>query len=299
MKMRPYAALAALALSSCLPTKNNDANCVVNPATCGIGQACDTKTELCVAGDMATPDLRLPDDLATPDLTTFDMTVVKPRPEEVRVGEDTSGTFFLGRGCYNEVNRKPKAFAMDLTHVTVADYRTCWRFGPCGTPDSGGDCNWNVAGRDDHPINCVSQIDAGKFCAWIGRRLPTNEEWEYAARGPTNAAHSWGNSALPPRTHCYQKTTTCPVKAGGDSTRTLFGSYNANGFYELEGNVADWMSDKFCDDLYTNTKCTDNLCWRWSPDYGSTPPLNSACAMARYPADAKAPFIGFRCARTP
>ena len=74
------------------------------------------------------------------------------------------------------------AFSIDKTEVTVAQYQRCVEVGACSAPDIGGSCNYGVPGWADYPINCVDWNQAVTFCRWAGKRLPTEAEWEKAAR---------------------------------------------------------------------------------------------------------------------
>jgi hypothetical protein len=62
-----------------------------------------------------------------------------------------------------------------------------------GAPRSGNTCNWGIADRNKHPINCVTWGQAEACCKWVDRRLPTDAEWEKAARGPNGRRYPWGD----------------------------------------------------------------------------------------------------------
>ncbi len=82
------------------------------------------------------------------------------------------------------------AFCIDRTEVTVAQYRACQG---CAPPQTGGSCNWGQRDREDHPINCVDWNQADTFCRAQGKTLPTEAQWEYAARGTDGRIWPWGN----------------------------------------------------------------------------------------------------------
>jgi iron(II)-dependent oxidoreductase len=113
------------------------------------------------------------------------------------------GTFKMGfkKGWGDEVpvhKVKVKAFEMSKTVVTVEQYAACVAKGRCTRPSPGDPqrsfCNWEVPGRERHPINCVSWEQANAYAAFVGARLPTESEWEYAAKsGGKDRKYPWGS----------------------------------------------------------------------------------------------------------
>jgi formylglycine-generating enzyme len=95
------------------------------------------------------------------------------------------------------------------------------------------------AGLEGHPVVGVSWNDANAYCEWAGLRLPTELEWERAARGPAGSAYPWGDEWDP--SLCRNATDR------GDATTARVGSYpggrSACGLFDMAGNVAEWCSD--------------------------------------------------------
>lgn len=159
-----------------------------------------------------------------------------------------SGTFTMGSKVRPD-QLQPHAvtmppYCMDATEVTVAAYKAC---ASCSVPGFKGDgkggpafCNWGVAGRDDHPINCVDWDQATAYCASVGKRLPTEEEWEYAARGVEGREYPWGN-ALPGRQLCTSDHHwgTCPVGSFSPAGDTR------DGLKDMAGDVFEWTASAY------------------------------------------------------
>jgi len=133
------------------------------------------------------------------------------------------------------------AFGIDRTEVRVSEYRSCVQSGACPPPGRGGSCNWDAPGRDEHPVNCVDWDQAAAYCSWVGKRLPSEEEWEKAARGTDGRTYPWGNEsascdvavmAVGGATGCGT-ASTAPVgsREGGRSPYGLF---------DMAGNVLEW-----------------------------------------------------------
>ena len=135
------------------------------------------------------------------------------------------------------------AFQIDKTEVTVSAYRECVQAGACREPDSGGDMNWG-SGRDTHPVNGVSRKDARAYCSWSGVRLPSEQEWEKAARGEDGRTYPWGNAEAS-CDHAVIREFKQPDGCGSDSTWPV-GSKPSGaspyGALDMSGNVWEWTS---------------------------------------------------------
>ena len=141
-------------------------------------------------------------------------------------------------------------FYIDIDEVTVADYGECVDAGDCNAPGFGGACNWAVPGREDHPLNCVSWTDANSYCSFFAgipfpKRLPTEAEWEKAARSDDARLYPWGEEPPPSCTHVSMDEgagggcgagSSIPVgsKPLGDSPY---------GVHDMSGGVWDWTAD--------------------------------------------------------
>lgn len=131
------------------------------------------------------------------------------------------------------------AFAIDRHEVTVAEYGECVAQQRCTPP--GAFHAWCVAksgGGRDLPINCVTYQQATAYCAFRGGRLPSELEWEHAARGSDQRRYPWG-SAAPTDQACWQSKQPCPIRVNGRD-RSPFG------LSDMAGNVSEWTSSAYC-----------------------------------------------------
>lgn len=123
-------------------------------------------------------------------------------------------------------------FCLDITEVTTAAYAACIERGACdGIKKRRVLCNAGRPDRAEHPMNCVTFTQAEVYCHQRGARLPSEIEWEYAARGGAELRkYPWGD-APPDGRACWKQGTTCAIKSFAPG---------AFGLYDISGNVWEW-----------------------------------------------------------
>lgn len=156
------------------------------------------------------------------------------------------GTFMMGMPASITQGAPPQqqtigSFFLDRLEVTTGAYLACVKAGSCEPPAQKPGCNGSAKKpKVAHPINCLTKQQAEGYCAQQGKRLPTQAEWEFAARGTDGRIYPWGDD-LPSEQLCWQgrkgaeTEMTCPV-----------GSYPQGaspfGALDMAGNVAEWTS---------------------------------------------------------
>jgi formylglycine-generating enzyme required for sulfatase activity len=155
------------------------------------------------------------------------------------------GSYVMGENK-NTVEVKP--FCLDLTEVTASAYAACVKAGDCSEEGTTEYNNCNAGkGRGRHPMNCVDWKQAKGFCEAQGKRLPSEAEWEWAARGGDAARKfPWGDEAPddPEDRACWSGGTE--GEREGTCTVGSFPTGNGRfGHKDLSGNVWEWTSSKY------------------------------------------------------
>jgi serine/threonine-protein kinase len=147
-------------------------------------------------------------------------------------------------------------FWIDQTEVSTAQFRKCLDAGGCSLPKNIND--WGLSkyyydqSYEDYPTRYVSWQQANEYCQWVGRRLPTEAEWEKAARGTDGRIYPWGNEDPNPILVNFNKNTGGPMPVGHYPQ-----GVSPYGALDMAGNVWEWVMDWYDKNYYEQSK-TDN-----------------------------------------
>ena len=213
---------------------------------------------------------------------------------EFRMGDDEGGT-----EEYPMHTVLLNAFMIDKFPVTNSQYKmfvdiTGHRAPPHWT---GGT---HTISEAEHPVVNVSWHDAQAYAKWVNKRLPTEAEWEKAARGTKGQTYPWGDAFRKDNTNCnneYDGLTAVKQFPGGGSPY---------GVMDVCGNACEWVEDWYFDDYYKSSPIDNPP----GPDGGQYRVIRGGffgenkagvrCAARHYsPPGAMQEHVGFRCAKTP
>ena len=140
---------------------------------------------------------------------------------------------------------------IDKTEITNGMYALCVKAGGCTSPSNFSSSTrssyYGNSNFDGHPVIYISWFDAVAYCQWVGGRLPTEAEWEKAARGVDGREYPWGNDTPNDNLLNY----------GGDFDTSKVGFYPLGagpyGALDMAGNVWEWVSDLYGSDYYSTS----------------------------------------------
>lgn len=216
---------------------------------------------------------------------------------------------FESEGVAHPVTLSP--FWIDRTEVRVADYLRCASAGACSAPGfSAGDARF---AQPDFPVVLVSWEDARDYCVFAKGRLPTEAEWELAARGLEGRAFPWGNVYNPHLSNhgsiALDPTDATDGFAGLAPVGSIPDGKTALGLLDMAGNAAEWVADAHDPDaagevpLYPPSPVTNprsdvgarHVIRGGSYMQGADAQRSTARFMT-YPTR-RLPYVGFRCAQ--
>jgi len=289
-----------------------------------------------VALQEATQTAAAQDTNAAPSATTATLEPTNTRTPDSRVSDTDGmvmvyvpeGEFVMGSENPESEDSSPvhtvylDAFWIDQTEVTNGKYQACVEAGGCRPPSSVGshtrDFYYGNPQYADHPVVFVDWFSATDYCTWAGRRLPTEAEWEKAARGIHGARFPWGNGGISGSLLNFADRNSDVAWADqsiddGYADTAPVGSYpdgaSPYGALNMAGNVNEWVADWYDGDYYsispeanptgpTSETAEDRRVFRGVSFIDVGLLAESSLRRRHSPSDA-ASTGGFRCAASP
>lgn len=201
---------------------------------------------------------------------------------------------------------KVETFRMARTETTVLQYLRCVDAEACADLQSGASIfNWDRDGKENHPVNGVTWRQAVDFCTWAGGRLPSEAEWEYAARsGGKNVTYPWGDiNATCKHAVMHEKIPGCGKGRTWEVCSKKAGN-TEHGLCDMAGNVWEWVQDVYHENHYG---VPEDGSARKGPEgatrvlrgggFDTSFYLQTTTRMESNPDDDLNPNRGFRCAK--
>jgi formylglycine-generating enzyme required for sulfatase activity len=253
-----------------------------------------------------------PDDSRSVGDNPYDEPAQKPAmahlPVVVRDGmiRLQGGRFVMGssspRAPANERPARPVVVApfwIDRTEVTVGAYRECVGSGACARPERASAACTFDAGDAELPVSCVHWRDADAYCRSMKKRLPSEREWEFAARGPFATSFPWGSAASCTNAITLvneQSAKSCAPRPSRVGVHPAGGS--VFGVQDMSGNVEEWTSDWYTESLGPGPAPRSGAAHVLRGGGWLSTPMQSRTTSRDWGSALEAgPNIGFRCVR--
>ncbi len=201
-------------------------------------------------------------------------------------------------------------FWIDQSEISNAQYRLCVDAGICSEPTicKKGEPTFDDPGKENHPVVCVNWEEAQSYCQWVGSRLPTEAEWEYAFRGDERSIYSWGNQFDGTKLNYCDLNCSQPHKDVSNDdgyprtapVKSFPSGVSWSGLYNMSGNVSEWVVDwlgDYSSEALSNPlgpssgieKIIKGCSWFFHPTY--------CRGAARHSVDpeTRIDYLGFRC----
>jgi formylglycine-generating enzyme required for sulfatase activity len=150
---------------------------------------------------------------------------------------------------------------IDRNEVTVTEFEQCVKSEVCAVPKAKAPtCNYGVTGRDKFPMNCIEWKQAQAYCGWVLKALPTEAQWEKAARGLNSWIYPWGDA--PPASCLLAIMYDAGMGGAGCGTGTTWpvGTMDTESPYgalDMAGNVWEWAYDWYDSAYYLSSPAID------------------------------------------
>jgi len=189
---------------------------------------------------------------------------------------------------------------IDQYEVTVDQYRACVAAGGCETTRDPPEravwrqlCNEHKEGKGNHPINCVSFVQAQRFCQWTGKRLPTIDEWMLVAYANDGRPYPWGFH--PPEGEAFYRGMEGrdPKEGGTSPAGTHLPGESFFHTFDMIGNVAEWTAGYVC----LSDSCSGLQQMTRGSSFIDESELQKLYVVSKADVNGDA-HVGFRCART-
>ena len=170
----------------------------------------------------------------------------------IPAGEFTMGSEPEDPCAHLDEQPKHKVFLdsywIDQNEISNAQYKICYDAGYCQEPTPCGseEFTYQDLNKGHYPVTCLTWEEAGLYCQWIGGRLPTEAQWEKAARGTDYLKYPWGNEFDQARCNSQESELEGPVPVGSYSPE----GDSPYGLQDMAGNVWEWTRDWYDIEYY-------------------------------------------------